>query len=81
MLATLDIKKPINVNGKAIEPDVQFKNAIFRYVSQLPKQKWGIESLIKPNLFSTPTDFKVDIVPRVNSKAALATSTPMASTF
>lgn len=40
----------------------------------------GIERLMNLNLFSTPTEFKVDIVPRANSKAALTTSPPMAST-
>lgn len=35
MLATLRIEKPIGLNGKAIEPDVQYKNSIFRYVSYL----------------------------------------------
>lgn len=60
MMATLNIEKSVDENGKVIEPVYTLDNAIFRLVQVISPK------ICKPYLTSprTPSPFKCDIRPR-----------------
>lgn len=62
MLATLDIEKPRDKNGKEIEPEVKFENSIFRSALLLIARE-SVLTLILGRLLASPLSCDRDRMP------------------
>lgn len=67
-LATCNISKPVDHEGKDIEPIVEYCGGVIRYVRHVT---WEITKLTLSTCSSHPSDFKCTVVPRSEKTAAL----------